>query len=86
MAGLMSGYEILLSQDKNGTNTNSRPEVKIMNIIFVYRMGRVKTNHDNVRIIASHAGNWRYIEEKEVLQILVVARETIYDITYCDIF
>ena len=65
LAGVMSGYEILLSQDKNGTNTNSRTEVKIMNMIFVYRMGRVKTNHDNVQIIASQAGDWRYIEEEK---------------------
>ena len=39
----MSGYSILSSQYKNGTKTNSRPEVRWMNIIFVYRMGRVKT-------------------------------------------
>ena len=33
----MSGYEILLSQDKNETNTNSRPQDKIMHVIVVYK-------------------------------------------------
>ena len=43
-----------------GPIPTAEPEVKKMYILFVKRMGRVKTSHDNVRILVSQAGNWRF--------------------------
>ena len=45
----MSGYTIFMSQNKNGTNTNSRPEVKIRAKYFIRKNSRVKTSYVNVR-------------------------------------
>ena len=47
----MSGYTIFMSQSNNGTNTNSRPEVKIRAKYFIRKNARVKTSYDNVRTI-----------------------------------
>ena len=64
----MSGYTIFMSQNKNGTNTNSRPEVKIRAKYFIRKNARVKTSYDNVRTIEikkrtkeSQAGDWSEI-------------------------
>ena len=43
-----------------------------MNTVFYFRMGRVKTSYDNIRILASQAGNqseeWEQIQEADAMK------------------
>ena len=49
-----------------GPIPTAEPEVKKMYILFVKRMGRVKTSHDNVRIFSKPS---RKLEMTNVRQI-----------------
>ena len=71
----MSGYTIFMSQNKNGTNTNSRPEVKIRAKYFILKNGPSENklwqrpNYRNKeRTKESQAGNWSEIQEADAIK------------------
>ena len=47
----MSGYFVLMSQQNNGTKSNSRQKHQLIRQIFSYREGQEKANYHNVRIL-----------------------------------